>query len=293
MRRIMVAVAGLTVALGLMSVAHADLTYILEGHGEVTPPVEDPEVPADSWQRAYLADHKWRRDQFFADPAEGGEPVISLIRRDEDELTITLDWERKKAHIIKDEFFEHLSEMMAQIEEMLKQFPAGAPMPPRLNEFLSATKPEVTVQIEGPLGEGTVLDLTCKQYRQVVEVKDQAEGSYWGHTIETTEQWLTEDLEFPESDRDIDSWDATRHGEMYRQAFEEAIAGLDMPPGFPVKLQGVTQDLVANTQTVAHWEMTSYSQDALDDSLFEVPEGFTVQEVGIQDALTPPAEGEE
>ena len=79
---------------------------------------------------------------------------------------------------------------------------------------------------------------------------------------------------------------------MYRQAFEEAIAGLDMPVGFPVKLHGVTQDLVANTVTVADWEMTSYSEDALDESLFEVPEGFAVQEASVEDAMALPAEGE-
>ena len=292
MKRIMVAVLVITVAPGLMSVAHADLTYMLKGHGETTPAVEDPHHPADSWHRAYLADHKWRRDQFFSDPAEGGDPVISVIRRDEDELTITLNWEKREAYIIKDELFEQLSEMMAQIEQVLKQMPAGTPMPPGVSEFLSATKPEITVQIEGPLAEGTVLDLSCKQYRQVLEVKDQTEGGYWGHTIETSEQWLTEDLELPEADRDAQTWDATRHGAMYRQAFEEAIAGLDMPVGFPVKLHGVTQDLVANTVTVADWEMTSYSEDALDESLFEVPEGFAVQEASVEDAMALPAEGE-
>lgn len=294
MRALLTAAIALTVLTGFMGTATADLTYVVEGHQEVAPPDPDRPVPADSWQRHYLAEQKWRRDVFFADPAAGGDPVMSVIRLDEEKATLLLDWQNKKATRITDESLQKMMEIAGQLEELLKQMPegmelpGGMQMPPFIKEFLEAGKPAITVTVEGPLGEETVCGLSCEKWKLTTVVQDAGDGEYWGHTVETTEVWVTDELEAPEYDCNPWRWDPSSRGALYRQAYEEAIEGLEMPEGLPAKSHSVVQDLRENTTTTSDWVMTSHDEGAIAETVFEASADFTVE-----DAEVPNPEGDE
>jgi len=251
----------------------------------VPPAPPDVQEPTEQtlWLRAYLAENMWRRDAFDQDPrAVAGEPTISvlyIIGANGAGKSTLLDWERRTATVMPDEAFEQLGQSMDQLREMLQQMPQGAPMPAGMQGFLHPTPPVITVKLDGPQEQMRVLDLSCEKWQIEVETRDGPQGGEWGHTHEVSWQVMTDDLPIPRIDRDVWDWDVGLQAAMWQQAYDEAVEGLEFPGGFPVKSYTIERKMDTGRVVVKQMALVEYQEGAIDPTTFEVPEGFTIQQL--------------
>jgi hypothetical protein len=290
----LILIAGLLLG-ALTASASADLTYTMEGTTTIErPDAEEAEVE-EFWYTQYFTEDNWRRDQFVEEPGEGVEPDVTVIRYADREETAILTWEARQAQILPDETIERLDDMLAQLKRAMENVPDGFDlgdafeMPSEVKGMLSATKPVIAVTVEGPLGTDTIAGLACDQYRVVTEVRDpeDAGDEFWGHTIETSDQWITEELVPPITHFDPELWDATRQAILYLEAWEEATAGLDMPPGVAAKSITVSVDQLTDVVTTTETELTEHHTDAIGDAVFEIPEDFEVTTIEAEGMMMP------
>ncbi len=265
----------------------------------VPPPAPDATEPVQQtlWVRLYMIDNAWRRDIFAEDPRVlATDPEMSVVRvlsPDGTGTTTLLDWQERTAMVMEDEQLAALGQNLQELQQTLQQIPAGQlppgfQLPPEMGQFLNPTPPVVTVDLEGPLGQAAVLDLSCEKWKFDIETRDSVEGGGWGHTREESWQLLTEDLEPPVFDRDPMRWEATGQAALWQQAYEQAVAGMEMPEGFPVKSYTIERDLQTGRVAVVQTELMWYDQSALDPALFETPEGFTEQQMDLPGAVDQP-----
>jgi len=309
------------IALGTAIAARGDLTLLVRMDQEVreagTPPaaqvpalppmagVPVPETPPDvvepaaqtMWIRVYMAENRWRRDAFDEDPRiSAAEPRISLLwvlGPNGAGKTTLLAWEKRTATVMDDERLAAMGQTLQQLQQALEQMPAdqvppGFQLPAGMEQFVNPTPPLITVGLEGPLEQTTLLDLSCEKWKFDIETRDSVANGGWGHTREESWQLLTQDLDIPPCDRDPFRWEATAQAALWEQAYEHAVAGLDLPLGFPVKSYTIFRDLHTGQVLVRRGELVEYDQGTLAPTIFEVPGDFTTQGMGLPEADADP-----
>jgi hypothetical protein len=290
-----------------------ELPAAAEGHERQSLPeaidrvVASPEAPLQ-WLKVWMAEGKWRRDVFEQDPRSGCEAVLSVIRLEELGHTIMLDWQERVATISEDVAMEQMTIDMATAEQQAHQAAASQQMPkieslpPELQKELEKrvaemgelakqaradAEPVITVSVEGPLENATVLGLGCRKYRITTETLFPVSGEGRCHSREDTWTLLTDQLTPPASEQDVWEWRGAMATIGWDEAWDQATADLDMPEGFPMKRYTVQEDLISGAIGVLQAEILAYDEAPIAATVFEIPAGFTQQRMGLPDAMRP------
>jgi hypothetical protein len=264
-----------------------------------------------SWSKMWMTQSAWRVDFFEQDPRTGASPILSSIRLEDSGRLIQLDWEERTAEIIDDPALETREQQMDEQEEqaqadfeqnradLLEQLPPEVleQMPPEVlaqiqqilageqgDEFggeWEGPQPAVTVSIEGPLGEETVLGHACAQYRITTEVGNADDDGPWGHMRELAVVSLTSAIDPPLTTGSPWEWRGATIISGMPDQWERAAEGLNVPDGFAMKMHTTIEDLDAGSSGVLTAEIIEYNEDTIASSVFEIPAGFTVEQMDI------------